>query len=69
MISLYPSYTVDKDKETYICENCGCKFPMFYTKKQLAIRTKSRKLTGSANFYRHLKACYGKGIQLKRLVE
>lgn len=47
----------------YICPNCGRRFPVFYTKKALIIRTMSRKLTGSANFYKHLRACYAKGKQ------
>jgi hypothetical protein len=57
-------FKVDTANGEYICPNCGRRFPCFYTKKALIIRTQSRKLTGSANFYRHLKACYAKGKQL-----
>jgi hypothetical protein len=57
-------FEIDTQKGEYICPNCGRRFPCFYTKKALIIRTMSRKLTGSANFYRRLRACYAKGMQL-----
>ena len=43
----------------YICGYCGKAFPAFYAKKGPAEqrRTMSRKLSGAANFYRHLRTC------------
>jgi|GEM_PF-6270045 hypothetical protein len=56
-------FKVDIVSGDYICP-CGRKFPCFYTRKGgfAERRTYSRKITGAANFYRHLRACQSGAI-------
>jgi hypothetical protein len=54
------AFKIDTVSGEYICP-CGRRFPAFYRRKGGfgERRTMSTRITGAANFYRHLRKCQG----------
>ena len=50
-------FQVDYMRGEYVCVYCHRRFPCFVEKKSPFRRTMSKKLSGAANFYRHIEAC------------